>query len=99
MDIKEYCYCHDYEEKVYFYISIIHDITQEKLKEEDLVLKSVAVREAHHRVKNNLQTIYNLLDMQRRRLSNQSAKNALIEAMSRISSISSAYEILSKKGQ
>lgn len=98
LDIKEYCYCHDYEEKVYFYIIIIHDITQEKLKEEDLVLKSVAVREAHHRVKNNLQTIYNLLDMQRRRLSNQSAKNALIEAMSRISSISSAYEILSKKG-
>lgn len=98
LDIREYCYCHDYDEKVYFYIVVIHDITQEKLKEEDLILKSVAVREAHHRVKNNLQTIYNLLDMQRRRLPIQSARDALTEAMSRISSISSAYEILSKKG-
>lgn len=98
LEIKEYCYCYDYEKKIYFYIIIIHDITQEKLKEEDLILKSVAVREAHHRVKNNLQTIYNLLDMQRRRLSIQSARDALTEAMSRISSISSAYDILSKKG-
>jgi len=98
LEIKEYCYCYDYEKNEYFYIIVISDITQEKLKEEDLILKSVALREAHHRVKNNLQTIYNLLDMQRRRLAVKSARNALMEAMSRISSIASAYDILSKQG-
>ncbi len=37
-------------------IEIIKDISDVKNKEAELVLKSVALREAHHRVKNSLQT-------------------------------------------
>lgn len=93
-EIGEYCY---YEEE-YFYMIVIKDVTQEKEKEENLIHKSVVVRETHHRVKNNLQTVYNLLDMQRRRMTEERVKLALNEAMNRISSIASAYELLSKEG-
>lgn len=40
---------------------IIRDETAEKQREQELVLKSVAIQEMHHRVKNNLQTIASLL--------------------------------------
>lgn len=93
-EIGEYCYYED----AYFYIIILKDITQEKEKEENLIYKSVVVREAHHRVKNNLQTVYNLLDMQRRRQPEERIKLVLNEAMNRIASIASAYELLSKEG-
>ena len=49
-------------------------------------------------MKNNLQTVYNLLDMQRRRLPEERMKLALSEAMNRIASIASAYELLSQEG-
>ena len=45
-----------------------------------------------------MQTVYNILDMQRRRLKNEDSQKALTEAMSRISSIASSYQILSQKG-
>jgi len=92
--IKQYCYY----DNSFFYIIILRDITQEKEKEENLVLKSVVLREAHHRIKNNLQTIYNLLDMQRRRVSAQESVTALGEAMGRIMSIASSYEMLMMRG-
>ncbi|WP_243159263.1 histidine kinase N-terminal domain-containing protein [Clostridium sp. cel8] len=38
-------------------VMLIKDITDIKEKEKQLILKSVAIREIHHRVKNNLQTI------------------------------------------
>lgn len=93
-EIGEYCY---FEEE-YYYVIVIKDVTQEKEKEENLIHKSVVVRETHHRVKNNLQTVYNLLDMQRRRLPEERMKLALNEAMNRIASIATAYELLSKEG-
>jgi len=92
--IKQYCYYDD----SFLYIIVLRDITREKEKEEDLVSKSVILREAHHRIKNNLQTIYNLLDMQRRRVSAQESAAALGEAMGRIMSISSSYEMLMMHG-
>lgn len=49
---------------------IIRDETEEKQREQELVLKSVAVQEMHHRVKNNLQTIAALLRLQIRRSEN-----------------------------
>ena len=47
------------------YIVTISDITLRKLQEEELIYKSVASKEMHHRVKNNLQTIAALLRLQR----------------------------------
>lgn len=93
-EIGEYCY----KEDSYFYIVIFRDATQEKEKEENLIHKSVVIREIHHRVKNNLQTVYNLLDLQRRRMPEERIQLALKEAMNRIASIASAYELLSKEG-
>nr|APO35302.1 Histidine kinase [uncultured bacterium] len=43
-------------------VVIIQDTTEVKKREEELVLKAVAIREIHHRVKNNLQSIVSLLE-------------------------------------
>ena len=53
---------------------LIKDITEVKEKEKELILKSVAIKEIHHRVKNNLQTIASLLRLQSRRIENDVAK-------------------------
>jgi two-component sensor histidine kinase len=92
--VKQY-YFHDGEE---FIVVIIKNITQLKHTEETLVSKSTAIREAHHRIKNNLQMIHSLLDMQRRRLASEEGKPALEDGMNRILSISATHEILLKTG-
>ncbi|MBC2851694.1 sensor histidine kinase [Cetobacterium sp. 8H] len=79
-------------------IMIIRDITQEKNKEQELILKSVAIKEIHHRVKNNLQTIASLLRIQSRRTDNSEVKKILEETISRILSIATTHEVLSKNG-
>lgn len=77
---------------------IIRDITEVKEKEKELILKSVAIKEIHHRVKNNLQTIASLLRLQSRRIDNELTKYALNESISRILSISATHEILAQNG-
>jgi two-component sensor histidine kinase len=79
-------------------VTMIRDITMMKDKEKELILKSVAIKEIHHRVKNNLQTIASLLRLQARRSDNQQTKDALSESMNRILSIAATHEILSKEG-
>ena len=79
-------------------IMIIKDVSEVKEKEKELILKSVAIREIHHRVKNNLQTIASLLRLQSRRVENDSTKVALNESISRILSIAVTHEILSQNG-
>ncbi len=58
--------------------------------------KDVAIREVHHRVKNNLQTISSLLRLQSRRLPKGEARHALEEAERRVRSIAVVHEILSR---
>lgn len=84
--------------KVLNLVMFIKDITDMKQKEKELILKSVAIKEIHHRVKNNLQTIASLLRLQSRRIDNEQIKNALTESMSRILSIASTHEILAQEG-
>lgn len=79
-------------------IMIIKDITEVKEKEKELILKSVAIKEIHHRVKNNLQTIASLLRLQSRRVDNDLTKVALDESINRILSISATHEILAQSG-
>lgn len=74
------------------------DITEVKEKEKELILKSFAMREIHHRVKNNLQTIASLLRLQSRRIDNEAVKKMFDESISRILSIAVTHEILAQNG-
>lgn len=75
---------------------ILRDITMEREKEKSLVLKSVAIKELHHRVKNNLQTIASLLRLQARRTDNTETQRILYETINRILSISVTHQLLEK---
>lgn len=76
---------------------IIQDNTDVKSKEAEIISKSVVIREIHHRVKNNLQSIVSLLRIQERRTSSSEAKKILRESVSRIMAIAASHELLSKQ--
>jgi len=61
-----------------------------------LLSKDATIREIHHRVKNNLQTIASLLRLQARRLQSPEARAALVESERRIRSIAIVHETLSR---
>jgi two-component sensor histidine kinase len=63
-----------------------------------LVVNTAVVREMHHRVKNNLQTIAMLLRLQLREGSQIDAQEALYESINRILSMAAVHEALSEKG-
>ncbi|UXH43295.1 sensor histidine kinase [Rossellomorea vietnamensis] len=73
---------------------IFKNITELREKERELIVKSVAIREIHHRVKNNLQTVASLLRLQMRRGLPEESKVYFVESLNRISSIASVYEII-----
>jgi two-component system, sensor histidine kinase PdtaS len=77
-------------------IAVLRDITEVRHRDRMLLLKDATIREIHHRVKNNLQTVASLLRMQGRRLSSAEAKAALEESVRRISSIALVHETLSQ---
>ncbi|RPF48592.1 two-component sensor histidine kinase [Hydrogenoanaerobacterium saccharovorans] len=77
---------------------VIRDMTPIREKEKELILKSVAIKEMHHRVKNNLQTIASLLRLQVRRSGNEETKMVLGESMNRILSIATTHELLAQGG-
>lgn len=79
-------------------IMLIRDITKEKNSEQELILKSMVIKEIHHRVKNNLQTIASLLRIQKRRIKNDEVRKILDETINRILSIAVTHEILSENG-
>ncbi|PRR85468.1 sensor histidine kinase [Clostridium luticellarii] len=83
---------------VYGVVMLIKDVTDIREKEKQLILKAVAIREIHHRVKNNLQTIASILRLQSRRINNKEAKQAFSESIGRILSIASTHEVLSQNG-
>jgi two-component sensor histidine kinase len=77
-------------------LGFIQDITELRRRDRMLLLKDATIREIHHRVKNNLQTVASLLRMQSRRVSSPESKEALEESIRRISSIALVHETLSK---
>lgn len=77
---------------------IIQDITKERENEKELMVKSVAIKEIHHRVKNNLQTIASLLRIQKRRVKDLETKHILDESINRVLSIAVTHELLSQNG-
>ncbi|KKO51738.1 sensor histidine kinase [Paenibacillus sp. DMB20] len=74
---------------------ILHDVSEIKNKEAEIISKSVAIREIHHRVKNNLQTVASLLRIQGRQTESPEAKKCLNDSVSRILAIAATHELLS----
>jgi two-component system, sensor histidine kinase PdtaS len=76
---------------------LLRDVSDLRRRDRLLLSKDAAIREVHHRVKNNLQTISSLLRLQARRLLPGEGKNALEEAERRVRSIALVHEILSRE--
>jgi two-component system, sensor histidine kinase PdtaS len=74
---------------------LLRDVTELRHRERELLSKDATIREIHHRVKNNLQTVAALLRLQARRLHAPEAKAALDEAVRRVGSIAMVHETLS----
>jgi two-component sensor histidine kinase len=75
---------------------LVRDVTDLRTRDRILLSKDVTIREIHHRVKNNLQTIAALLRLQGRRLRTTEAQEAIQESERRIRSIAIVHETLTK---
>ena len=71
---------------------LVRDVTELRRRERELMTKDATIREIHHRVKNNLQTVAALLRLQARRLHAPEARAALDEAVRRVGSIAVVHE-------
>lgn len=76
---------------------LVRDLTDLRRLDRLLLSKDAAIREVHHRVKNNLQTISSLLRLQARRLEPGKGREALREAERRVRSIALVHETLSRE--
>ena len=78
-------------------IVLIHNITELRNRDKALITKDATIKEIHHRVKNNLQTVSALLRLQSRRVEDPVASAALAEAVRRVASIALVHETLSNQ--
>jgi two-component sensor histidine kinase len=74
---------------------LVRDITEVRRRDRALITKDATIREIHHRVKNNLQTVAALLRLQARRVGIPAARDALEESVRRVASIALVHETLS----
>ncbi len=81
---------------MYASLVLMRDVTEIRGRERALVSKDATIREIHHRVKNNLQTVAALLRLQGRRAASDETKAALGEAELRVGAIAVVHEILSR---
>ena len=77
-------------------VVLCRDVSELRRRERELMTKDATIREIHHRVKNNLQTVAALLRLQSRRMSSPEARDALAEAMRRVATIALVHETLSQ---
>jgi two-component sensor histidine kinase len=73
---------------------LVRDVTDLRRRDRALLTKDATIREIHHRVKNNLQTVAALLRLQARRMTEPAAREALEESVRRVSSIAVVHETL-----
>jgi two-component sensor histidine kinase len=74
---------------------LMRDVTELRRRDRQILGKDATIREIHHRVKNNLQTVAALLRLQARRLDEPQARAALEESVRRVASIAMVHETLS----
>ena len=75
-------------------IVLIHNVTELRRRDQALVTKDATIREIHHRVKNNLQIISSLLEMQANSVDDSNARSALAESQSRVISMAIIHQKL-----
>lgn len=77
-------------------VLLVRDVSELRRRERELMTKDATIREIHHRVKNNLQTVAALLRLQSRRSSSDEVRSALDGAMRRVATIATVHEALSQ---
>jgi len=77
-------------------ILLVRDVSELRRRERELITKDATIREIHHRVKNNLQTVAALLRLASRRLPDSEARSALDDAVRRVGTIAFVHETLSQ---
>jgi two-component sensor histidine kinase len=77
-------------------VLLLRDVTELRRREHELMTREATIREIHHRVKNNLQTVAALLRLQARRMTEPAARAALQEAVQRVGAIAVVHEMLSQ---
>src|SRR3954449_7872382 len=73
---------------------LVRDVTDVRRRDRALMTKDATIREIHHRVKNNLQTVAALLRLQARRMTEPAARAALEESVRRVASIAVVHDTL-----
>jgi two-component sensor histidine kinase len=77
-------------------IVLCREVTELRHQEQELITKDATIREIHHRVKNNLQTVASLLRIQARRSGSDEARESLTQATRRVSAIAVVHDTLSQ---
>jgi two-component sensor histidine kinase len=78
-------------------VVFVQDVTDLRGRERALLGKDATIREIHHRVKNNLQTVAAMLRLQARRAESPQAREALAEAQLRVASIAVVHDLLAAR--
>lgn len=77
-------------------VLLTRDVSEMRRRELELMTKDATIREIHHRVKNNLQTVSALIRLQGRRSESEEVKAALAEAERRVTAIATVHAALSQ---
>ncbi len=77
-------------------IVLCREVTELRHQEQELLTKDATIREIHHRVKNNLQTVASLLRIQARRSPSEEARESLTQATRRVSAIAVVHDTLAQ---
>jgi len=95
-DVELYASPIEIEDRAFLYC-VVFDVTQRRIAEERtakaLEEKTLLLREVYHRVKNNLQIVSSLLNMQAESLEEGTARRSLRLAQDRVFTMAAAHEL------
>lgn len=88
----------EYESGTIGTVGIIRDVTKRKREElrlqEDLRVKEVLLKEIHHRVKNNLQVVSSLLNLQSSSISDPRSQQIFVDCQTQVQAMALVHEQL-----